>query len=389
MTDKPRIAIVGGGLGGSTLAILLQVAGYQVKVYEQMAEFLRIGFGIDLSANATRIMRKIGVEARLRKPGFAPAQRLSREWDTGRVLFAHLVEEWGKKYGTDLVMPRSDLNEALLSGLEPGTVVFGKRLLDLTETNTSIELAFADGTKAESDIVVGADGINSRVREILLGPQRPTYSGVIAYRSGFPTKLLGDFKVEADSTKWWGSDRHFITYYLTEARDEISFISGSPQKAWDSDALSMPADKDEIRAAFVGFHSEVQRVIEACPQASKWPLMTRDPLPLWSRGRIVLLGDACHPMRPHMGQGACQAMEDAVILARCLNDEVDSDFLEAFRRYEANRIGRTSKIQQESQKNQWMRHETDPDWVYSYDAFNVPLIPAPPHGVGDRLKMQA
>ena len=128
----------------------------------------------------------------------------------------------------------------------------------------------------------------------------------------------------------------------------------------------------EIRACYEGFHPEVIRVIEACPHASKWPLLEREPRPVWSRDGIVLLGDACHPMKPHMGQGAAMAFEDAVILARCI-ETCGEDVTGAFRLYEQTRIGRTSRVQRESHVNTWLRDPSDPGWVFGYDALTVPL----------------
>jgi 6-hydroxynicotinate 3-monooxygenase len=129
----------------------------------------------------------------------------------------------------------------------------------------------------------------------------------------------------------------------------------------------------EIKECYEGFHEEVQRVIDACPKATKWPLLTRKPLPLWSRGRIVLLGDACHPMKPHMGQGAGMAIEDAVVLVRCI-DAANGDYAGALELYKANRIGRTTRVQQISNINIWLRYPTDPTWLFGYDPMTVPLV---------------
>lgn len=374
MRAKARVAIVGAGLGGMTLATLLQNNGYEARVYEQSPQFIKLGFGIDLSANAMRVMHKIGLEDRMPRRGLMPISRQNREWKTGRMMYDQPVTDWHGKYGPDLVMPRSDLQSALIAGLLPGTIEWGKKLVDLDDGGRLPRLYFADGSEAEADFVVGADGVSSRMREILLGPTPPDFSGVVAFRTAYPSARLGNLRV-ADSTKWWGEDRHFIIYYLTAARDLICVISGSKQDSWDMSVSSMPVTVDEVRDTYKGFHAEVQRVIDAAPEFSKWPLFVHDPLLLWSRGNVVLLGDACHPMRPHMGQGAAMAMEDAVMLTRCLNEE--SDLQRAFERYRFNRIDRTAAIQKESQKNTWMKYEMDPGWVYGYDVFAAPLRPLP------------
>jgi 6-hydroxynicotinate 3-monooxygenase len=268
----------------------------------------------------------------------------------------------------------------LVKALQPNSIVFNKQLLDIGTRNGGTQLLFTDQTETEADVVIGADGVDSKVREILLGFDPPIYTGFVAYRSIYPASLLGDFKITGDGAKWWSDerhpakeDRHFINYYLTKKRDEIYFVTGSPAPDWPGGVSSIPATKAEIKECYVGFHDEVQRVIDAAPAASKWPLLERNPLPLWSRDNVVVLGDACHPMKPHMGQGAGMAIEDAAILARCI-DNADGNFAEAFLLYRANRIERTTKIQRASHENVWMKYPMDPTWVYSYDAINVPLL---------------
>lgn len=376
---KPRVAIVGAGLGGTTAGILLQQAGYSVTVYEQAPELQRIGAGIHLHANLMRVMKAIGVAGRMYEIGISPKNWYSREWDTGRILFEPSMEEWTRTYGMPhLVMHRGDMQAVLTEALRPESLRFGKRLVGLDEKPGGMRLAFADGTSAEADVVIGADGVNSKIREILLGPEDPIYTGFVAYRAIFPTKLLGDYRVAADTTKWWSDerhpakeDRHFIIYYLTKARDEIYFVTGSPDPDWKGGLSPQPCETDEIKTCYEGFHEEVQRVIEACPRASKWPLLEREPLPLWSRGRMVMLGDACHPMKPHMGQGAGMAIEDAAVLVRCLQ-QVD-DPAAAFEAYRRARIERTSRVQQVSHDNTWMHYPHDVSWVFGYDAMSVPL----------------
>ena len=375
------IAVVGGGLGGTLAAILLQRAGHRVSVFEQAPELARIGAGINLGSNVMRIMRHIGLEQRLNDIGLVPRTGASREWDTGRVLFQRPYTEWARRFGAHhLIMHRGDLLTALASVLEPGTMQFSKRLEGLEPRGGTTRLRFEDGTSAQAEIVVGADGVNSKVREILLGYEPPTYSGTVAYRAIFPTSLLRGELPLFDSTKWWSDerlpsqeDRHFIVYYLTAQRDEIYFVTGSPSPEWDGNVSSVPASMEEIRACYEGFHPEVIRVIEACPAASKWPLLEREPRPMWSEGGIVMLGDSCHPMKPHMGQGAAMAFEDAVLLARAIGAR-PGDAGAAFRLYEASRIERTSRVQHESHVNTWLKYETDPEWVFGYDAFDSLLI---------------
>jgi 2-polyprenyl-6-methoxyphenol hydroxylase-like FAD-dependent oxidoreductase len=207
------------------------------------------------------------------------------------------------------------------------------------------------------------------------GPQQPRFTGKLAYRTTFPASLLRGVEVGTSRTKWWVTDRHIVIYFVTAARDEVYFTTSQPEKAdWMTrESWSAKGDLAELRAAFTRFHSDVQAVLAAAPEVYKWGIYDRDPLSTWSKGRVVLLGDACHPMTPYMASGAAMALEDAVVLARCLDDE-DCDSVEsAFRIYEANRKPRTSLVQAGSSANTWMRKETNPDWLYGYDVWRVPL----------------
>jgi salicylate hydroxylase/6-hydroxynicotinate 3-monooxygenase len=200
----------------------------------------------------------------------------------------------------------------------------------------------------------------------------------VAYRTTFPAALLGDLQLAPSRTKWWGPDRHIVIYYITRNRDEVYFVTSQPESAeWMTpESWSAKGDVAELRRAFADFHPEVRAVLAACPDVHKWALLARDPLPSWCQGRIALLGDACHPMTPYMAQGAASAIEDAAVLARCLEGVTASGVAAAFKLYEAIRKPRATAIQQGSAMNNWMRTNTDPDWVYGYDAWTVPLEPA-------------
>jgi 6-hydroxynicotinate 3-monooxygenase len=373
-----RIAIVGGGMGGTTAAILLQRAGHQVKLFEQSPNLTGAGAGINLDPQSMRIMRRLGVEERLLAIGRASETRLSRDWDSGNITLVVPVERYMELYnGNHFSIYRAELQEALSDAVAPGAIEMGKRLASLEQVGEVVHLTFEDGSKTEADLVIGADGINSKVRENLLGPEPPEFRGRVSYRAIIPAHLLGDFRT-ADHVKWWSPERYFLTYYLTNSRDVFYFTANVPEPDWGStNYAQQEADMARVRAHFAGWHQEVQYILERTPRATRFAVRERDPLPFWSRGRIVLLGDACHPMPPFMGQGAAMAFEDAVILARCL-ENVGADQPErVFRLYEANRYERASKMQLESRKNQWLQYPMDPGWVLNYDPFEVPLIPLP------------
>ncbi len=381
MSKPPSIAVVGAGIGGLAVAALLKRAGSDVQVYEQARRFGRVGAGIQMTPNAVKVLRRLGVEERLKRVAYRSELRLSREWDSGRITSElQLGEEVEKKFGAPfLCLHRAELHAAIESTAPPEIVHFGMRLVDLDRNAHGVTLIFADGTRVRADAVIGADGVHSVVRELLLGPEKPRFTGRVAYRSIFPAARLGATRVSPLQTKWWGPDRHVVIYYVTATRDQIYFVTSVPEGAeWMTpESWSAKGDLEELRKAYSGFHAEVRAVLDACPDVYKWALLERDPLPRWSEGRVVLLGDACHPMTPYMAQGAAAALEDAAVLARCLEPAGGEGLEQALRLYEATRKPRTSAIQAKSSANTWMRTDADPGWVYGYDAWSAPLDESP------------
>jgi 2-polyprenyl-6-methoxyphenol hydroxylase-like FAD-dependent oxidoreductase len=225
--------------------------------------------------------------------------------------------------------------------------------------------------------LIAADGVHSLVREMLLGPDKAHFTGKVAYRTTFDASRMNATQVPQHRTKWWGADRHMVIHPVKADRSEIYFVTSQPDKAgWlTPESGSAKDDLNELRASFGGFRAEVQAVLNAAESVHKWALFERDPLPRWcaEAGRVVLLGDACHPLTPYMAQGAACALEDAMILSRCLA-LFDADCIAAaFARYEATRKPRTSQIQLNSSRNTWLKGNTDPAWVYGYDACTAPL----------------
>jgi 6-hydroxynicotinate 3-monooxygenase len=374
MNSTKRIAVIGAGLGGLTAAGFLQRAGFTVRVYEQAPAFSRIGAGIILSANVTKVLRRLGLEDGLIAAGIKSQSYVSRAWDTGEVMAEFVFDAASEKhYGGPYVhIHRGDLHAVLERGVAPGTIAFDNQLVDLQDKNGSMHLVFANGATAEADIVVGADGIRSKVREFLLGPEPPQFVGAVAYRAIFPAERLNGFKIP-DCTKWWGTDRHCLPYYLTGRRDEVYAIGVVPASHWEYGDTSIASSREQYLESFAGFHADLQRVLEAVDSVSLWPVFDRERNDCWSGfgRRAVLLGDACHPMRPFMAAGGAMAVEDAAILNRCL--EKFDDPAEAFRCYEATRIPRVADVQRISIENSWMRGPTDTDWFYCYDACTAPL----------------
>ncbi len=388
MAEPVEIAIIGAGMGGLAAAGALLQQGIRVRVYEQTEQFLRIGAGIQMSANAMKVLRALGLEERLRATAFQHRARRHRDYDTGRIQSEFdMLKVEGKFGAPHLMMHRADLHSALLSKVPMERIELGKKLIGLDQDDDGVRLRFADGTEARAGAVIAADGIHSVAREAIFGPEQPRYTGRIAYRSTFPAALLGDLDLGDVATKWWGPDRHIVMYYITAQKDEAYFTTSVPEARPDLESWSLKGDMDELRAAFADFHPDVRHFLAACPSAHKWPIYDRDPQRNWGKGRVWLLGDACHPMTPYMAQGAASAIEDAAVIARCLADAGETGLDQAFAIYEATRKPRASRIQSLSHLNKrdWMRadinapdtapkEKAEPDWVYGYNAWTDNLI---------------
>ncbi len=370
------VAVIGAGMGGLATAAALDCVGIECNVYEQASKFARLGAGIQIGCNAMKVMRRLGLEHTLRSSAFYPPGWNNKEFDTGNVRFNMVFgesaeERWNAPY---LLSHRGDLHAALASVVSPESIHLDHRLVGIEPFDDGrVELVFANGNRAEADAVVAADGVHSFVKEYLFGVDEPNFTGRIAYRTVFATELLGGYEIDP-CTKWWGPDRHIVIYFVKPDRSEVYFVTSQPEPDFDVESWSAMGNVEELRAAFAGFHAQVQHVLAACPSAHKWALVDRDPLPRWSDGNVTLLGDACHPMTPYMAQGAAMAIEDAAVLSRCLEGVDRSGVAKAFSRFELTRKERTSRVQLSSRSNTWLRDATDPDWVYGYDAWNVPLV---------------
>jgi 6-hydroxynicotinate 3-monooxygenase len=373
--DKLNVAVIGAGMGGLATAATLRKAGIAVTVYEQARQFTRLGAGIQIGCNAMHVLRGLGLESMLRAETFYPRSWNNRDWRTGEILFDMLFgAEAEARYGAPyLLAHRGDLHAALASAVPDEIVKLEHRLASFEQTaNGSVLLSFDNGRRVETDALIGADGVHSVVRTELFGDDEPHFTDRIAYRTVFPAERLGGFEI-GNCTKWWGEDRHIVIYPVKPDRSEIYFVTSQPEPGFELESWSTTGDVRVLRAAFDGFHADVQRVLAAAPAVHKRPLVDREPLARWVEGNVALLGDACHPMTPYMAQGAAMAIEDAAILSRCLKGVERDDVAAAFRRYEQTRLDRTARVQLTSRQNQWGKGVTDVDWVYGYNAWEAPL----------------
>lgn len=369
-----RIAINGGGIGGLTLALALAKLGLESTVHEQARRFARVGADINLTPNAVRALDVLGVGERLRETAARPRFRISRDGYSGEVTSRLPMSDAAESaYGApQLTLHRGDLMTVLEDAAAATGAIgiqLGHRLESLQHNDSTTTLQFADGTTETADVVVGADGIHSAVRTALWGTEHPTYTGVVAYRAVVPTDRLGDLPDLDCFTKWWGTDPavQIVTFPLTLGEEMFVFAT-TPRSDWTEESWTTPGRIEDLRAAYADFHPTARALLDRCDEVLVSALHVRDPLPRWGTDRVTLLGDACHPMMPFMAQGAGQAIEDAVVLARCL---AEFDPAQALGRYQDPRLERTAKIQVGSRGNSWLREGGNADWVYAYDAWTA------------------
>lgn len=347
----------------------------RVDVYEQASQFAPVGAGIQLTANAMKALGPLGLIEPLCRVGFIPGAFYSREWDTGKITnVLTMGKALEQRYGApDLMIHRASLHAALAALIPHDRIHFGRKLVAIEQNESTATLVFANGSRVEALLVVGADGVHSMVREALFGAEQLRFTGRVAYRTTYPTAFLNGMAID-ERAKWWGPDRHVVHYFTTASRDEIYFIAVVPEPDFLLESWSTKGDKKALLAAFAGCHPQLRAILAAAPELRKWALAEREPMPSWGKNGVVLLGDACHPMMPYMAQGAASAIEDAVVLARCLARVSPNEIPNALEVYAANRKERTARMQLTNRENTWLRFKTDTDWVYDFAAWRTELV---------------
>ncbi|WP_421997542.1 FAD-dependent monooxygenase [Reyranella sp.] len=354
-----RIAVAGGGIGGLAAALHLLQAGFDVQVYEQAPRIGEVGAGIQISPNAARLLIRLGLKSALDRAGVRPQAVHQKRWDDGRTLQraplgAAVEETFGAPY---YHVHRGDLVELLAAALPPERLHLSHRLVDVAETGGRVTAQFENGASAEADLLVGADGIHSRVRHILFGAEKPRFTGCVAWRGLVPAERVRHLGIEVASHNWMGPDGHVVHYWVGAGRF-MNVVCVTEHGAWTDESWTQKGRVDEALARYEGWHPMVRGLIEAFPETFVWALHDRLPLPRWSEGRITLLGDACHPMLPFMAQGAAQSIEDGATLAAVLT-AMQGDVPAALARYEALRKPRATRLQEASSANRIRFHLPD------------------------------
>ena len=376
-----KIGIVGAGIGGLAAANALHQAGHDVVVFEQSRQFLRVGADINLTPNAVRALDGLGADIAqaVRASAARPTHRISRTWDTGEETSRLAMgDEAERKYGApQLTIHRADLLAALADAFPAERVRFGKRAQSIeARADGGVAIRFTDDSEAtQLDVLIGADGIHSVVRNAMFGAESPRFTGVVAFRAVVPTERVKDVPNIQAFTKWWGAtpESQIVTFPLNQGRDTFIFAT-TAQDSWHEESWTTPGSVDELRGFYADFHPDARALLDACDSVLKTALYERDPLTAWSLGPMTLVGDACHPMMPFMAQGAGMAIEDCVVLARNLAGvAAPAQVAAALHRYETMRMERASQIQVGSRGNNWLRSGGNADWVYGYDAWSEPL----------------
>ena len=354
----PRVAVIGGGIGGIAAALSLLEAGFDVQVYEQAAALSEVGAGIQIAPNASRILLRLGLGPALDRHGVRPVAVHQRRWDDGRTLQrAPLGAELEAAFGAPYYhFHRADLLAALASALPAERLHLGYRLAEIDDRGDRVGLVFESGLSAEAEIVVGADGIHSTVRTILFGPEAPRFTGCIAYRGLVPAARLAHLDLEVTSSNWMGPGRHFVHYFVAGAK-LVNFVAVIEQESWTRESWTDRGEVVDALVAFARWHPQVRSIIGAVDETFKWALFDRQALPRWSKGRVTLLGDAAHAMLPFMAQGAGQAIEDGATLAACLAQH--GAVPAALVAYEALRRPRATRLQELSRANKTRFHLPD------------------------------
>ncbi|KQY07604.1 hypothetical protein ASD37_12050 [Mycobacterium sp. Root135] len=368
-----NVIVVGAGIGGLAATVALRAIGANVEVHEQARRLARVGAGLQLAPNATATLRGLGLLDRVRVIAFRPTAWCSyNAFDGALDLRIPLGDDIEREFGAPyLHVHRGDLHDVLMGAV--GEIELNHRVVGVDEHRGRTVVTFAGGDTATADVVIGADGVHSAVRETLFGATEATFSGLVAYRGIAPRDRVPD--VPPVAAKWWGDDRHLVHYWVSAGR-ELNFVAAVPEPSWNEESWAAEGKTTDLLDALDGFAEPARHVAGAASTPMRSALYDRDPLSAWSRGRVTLLGDASHPMLPFMAQGAGTALEDAAILARCLHGVTADGVEEALARYASVRIPRTSAIQGGSRANDFLREQhsgLSTESVYRYDPWQVEL----------------
>jgi salicylate hydroxylase len=339
--DRPQVAIIGGGIGGLFAANALIAQGLDVSVYEQAPELGEIGAGFYVTPNSVRQLERVGLGAAVEKWGALVGENSQYLRHDGTPIAPVQVEDasgWNATYG----MHRADFVDLLAAGLPDDVIHCGYRGIGFEQDDEKARIWFDNGVKIEADIVVAADGIHSELRPNVYPPSTPVFHGTISYRGLVSRDRLPDWPMDR-WLMWAGPSKHFLIFPVRHG-EMINYVGFVPTDEEMRESWSAPGDPNVLRAEFEGWDPRIEAVLSEVDNTFRWALYDREPLPTWTNGRLTLLGDAAHPMLPHLGQGANQAMEDGMALAIILANVEKASAPAALLAYEKLRRERVAEI---------------------------------------------
>ena len=395
---QDRIAIVGGGIGGLTAALALIRHGIAVDVYEQAPELKELGAGVQISSNGTRVLDALGLGPVIDKVGVIVSGKEIRLWSTGQTwklfdLGAVSVERYGFPY---MMFHRGDLHAALLDAIrreKPEAIHLSRKCMGVTQDDAGVSIQFEQGESARADLVIGADGVQSRVRLATFGADQPEFTGIVAWRGLIPRENVpAGIKLDV-GTNWVGPGGH-VVHYPVRGGSLLNFVGLLERDDWRVESWTVQGTKDEFANDFKNWNPLIHECIRRVDVPYKWALFARPPMPAWSKGRVTLLGDACHSMLPMLAQGAVMALEDGYVLARSI--AMYGVKSEALQHYEAARRERANRAVSGSAENAKRFHNPDMahaagaeayvtrewqedkvkqryEWLFTYDATTAPV----------------
>lgn len=395
----PSIAIIGAGIGGLAAAVALHQAGIDVHVYEQSPVLAEVGAGVTLSANASRVLHRLGLAEALAAVAVKPIAWHQRRWEDGRTLsLTPLGDAMDAAFGhPHYQVHRADLVALLAAALPPERLHLGHRLLALADHVDHVEALFQFGRRIRVDALIGADGIHSAVRTALVGAHAPRFGRCVAYRGLIRAERIAALALPRTMQLWLGPDQHLVHYFVRRG-ELLNFVAVIDRHRWTGESWSQAGDPDVLRDAFAGWHPQVRGLLDAVETTFTWALHETPSMPCWSVGRISLLGDACHAMLPCMAQGAAQSIEDAATLAALFAGSRArgggaGEVPAVLDRYQALRRPRTARVQALSAANKVRFHLHDGEdqrardrelaagavgwspagsaWLYGHDPFDV------------------
>ncbi len=392
------ILIAGAGLGGLTAALALMRRGHRVRIYEQASDLKEIGAGVQLGANGTRLLIDLGLEEAMLKVVCVPMGREFRLWSTGQAWMPFDVgEESVQRFGAPYWMVhRGDFHAVLLDAVrraDPEAVQPGNACAGFEQTASGVTLLLANGERVEGEVLIGADGVHSRIRQQMFGDGKAQFTGIMVWRGLVPMDKLPPHQRRLVGNNWIGVGGHVVTYPLRRG-ELLNFVAAIERDDWRVESWTEPGTREECLRDLAPWHQDIHNIVRAIDIPYKWALLGREPLEHFSVGRVCVMGDAAHPTLPFLAQGANMALEDGIILARLL--DTSPDVPSALIRYENARLERTARIVRGSSENtkrfhnpalgsaegatEYIEREFEPakvraryDWLYEYNALTVPV----------------